>query len=139
MIGNPEKNKLHEESSKNRHLSIQTTDFFVAGNATYNSPCRSVRPSVRPSVRHTLLFLHFWALLPLPKAILPLPKAILPLPKAILPLPKAILPLPKATLPLPKAILPLPNRPRQRLSCIRPCYLIFLFHTLPVDKSTPSS
>ena len=25
--------------------------FFVAGNATYKSPCRSVRPSIRPSVR----------------------------------------------------------------------------------------
>ena len=66
-----------------------------------------VGPSVRPAVRHTLLFLHYWALLPLPKAILPLPKALLPLPKAILPLPKALLPLPSAILPLPKAILPL--------------------------------
>ena len=44
--------------------------LFVAGNATYKSPCRSVGRSVRrsvgPSVRHTLFFfffffLHFWA------------------------------------------------------------------------------
>ena len=50
---------------------------FVAGNVTYKSLCWSVIPFVHPSVRHTLLFMHFWALLPLPKALLPLPKALL--------------------------------------------------------------
>ena len=76
--------------------------IFVAGNATYNIPCRSVRLSVGP------LHFAFFALLLLSKALLPLPKALLPLPKALLP--------------LPKALLPLANRPRHWLSCIRPCF-----------------
>ena len=48
-------------------------DIFVTGNATYKSPCRSVRPFVRPSacpsvrpsfhpsICHTLLFFCLWA------------------------------------------------------------------------------
>ena len=48
--------------------------IFVAGNATYKSPCqlvgqsvrrsvgRSVGPSVDPSIHPTLLFRRFWAI-----------------------------------------------------------------------------
>jgi len=35
-------------------VGLTITALFVAGNATYNSPCRSVGPSVGPSVRQSV-------------------------------------------------------------------------------------
>ena len=80
------------------------SSFFVAGNATYKSPCLSVGWSVT-----LLLLVCKWLLLLLPNSLLLLPNSSLPLHKLLLP--------------LPKSFLLLPNRLRQGLPCIRPCFL----------------
>ena len=58
LLGYEEKNLKNWDNIKiamNKLGKDSTGLFFVAGNATYKSPCRSVRPSVRP----TLLFRRF--------------------------------------------------------------------------------
>ena len=86
----------YRSHARNKGCHLYGLIVFVAGNATYKSPCRSVGRSC-----HTLLFLLFWGFQGLESLYLSMP------------LPKLLLPLPKSLLPLPKSILPLPNRPRQ--------------------------